>query len=44
MQVTLFRAATLEDWTDLMYTSMYGCAKSPSWPVTLAQLALINTN
>ena len=24
--VSLFRAATLEDWTDLMYTSMYGCA------------------
>ena len=23
--VALFRAATLEDWTDLMYTSMYGC-------------------
>jgi len=23
--LTLFRAATLEDWTDLMYTSMYGC-------------------
>ena len=23
--VSLFRAATLEDWTDLMYTSMYGC-------------------
>lgn len=24
--LSLFRAATLEDWTDLMYTSMYGCA------------------
>jgi voltage-gated sodium channel len=23
--LTLFRAATLEDWTDIMYTSMYGC-------------------
>lgn len=23
--VSLFRAATLEDWTDLMYTAMYGC-------------------
>ena len=32
--VTLFRAATLEDWTDLMYTSMYGCEQAPSWPVT----------
>ena len=30
--VTLFRAATLEDWTDLMYTSMYGCEQAPSWP------------
>lgn len=24
--VSLFRAATLEDWTDLMYIQMYGCA------------------
>ena len=23
--INLFRAATMEDWTDLMYTSMYGC-------------------
>ena len=23
---TLFRASTLEDWTDIMYTNMYGCA------------------
>ena len=23
-----------QDWTDLMYTSMYGCEKAPSWPVT----------
>ncbi|MEM6785982.1 MAG: ion transporter [Myxococcota bacterium] len=23
--VSLFRAVTLEDWTDLMYTQMYGC-------------------
>eukprot|EP00942_MAST-04A_sp_MAST-4A-sp1_P001585 g1585.t1 len=23
--LTLFRAATLEDWTDIMYTSIYGC-------------------
>ena len=23
--ITLFRAATLEDWTDVMYTVMYGC-------------------
>ena len=23
--LSLFRAATLEDWTDLMYTGMYGC-------------------
>mmetsp|Transcript_14306 Transcript_14306/g.29405 ORF Transcript_14306/g.29405 Transcript_14306/m.29405 type:complete len:927 (+) Transcript_14306:101-2881(+) len=25
--LTLFRAATLEDWTDLMYINMYGCHK-----------------
>eukprot|EP00949_MAST-11_sp_MAST-11-sp1_P001290 g1290.t1 len=25
--ISLFRAATLEDWTDLMYTSMFGCKK-----------------
>ena len=24
--VSLFRAATLEDWTDIMYTNVYGCA------------------
>ncbi len=24
--LSLFRAVTLEDWTDLMYTQMYGCA------------------
>ena len=24
--LTLFRCATLEDWTDVMYISMYGCA------------------
>lgn len=23
--VTLFRAATLEDWTDIMYINIYGC-------------------
>jgi hypothetical protein len=23
--VTLFRMATMEDWTDVMYVSMYGC-------------------
>uniref|UniRef100_A0A7S1CLA3 Ion transport domain-containing protein n=1 Tax=Bicosoecida sp. CB-2014 TaxID=1486930 RepID=A0A7S1CLA3_9STRA len=23
--LTLFRCATLEDWTDVMYTAMYGC-------------------
>jgi len=23
--VTLFRCATMEDWTDVMYVSMYGC-------------------
>ena len=23
--LSLFRAATLEDWTDIMYISMYGC-------------------
>lgn len=25
--ITLFRAATLDDWTDLMYTAMYGCER-----------------
>lgn len=25
--VTLFRAATLEDWTDIMYIDVYGCDK-----------------
>lgn len=25
--LTLFRVVTLEDWADLMYTEMYGCAK-----------------
>jgi len=24
--LSLFRAATLEDWTDIMYTNVYGCA------------------
>lgn len=41
--LTLFRGSTLEDWTDLMYTSMYGCAKSPSWPVTARWGALALT-
>ncbi len=27
--VSLFRVVTLEDWTDLMYTAMYGCADRP---------------
>ncbi|MBV7331475.1 ion transporter [Chloroflexi bacterium TSY] len=25
--ISLFRAVTLEDWTDLMYINMYGCAQ-----------------
>ena len=25
--MTLFRCATMEDWTDVMYISMYGCEK-----------------
>lgn len=25
--LTLWRCATLEDWTDVMYLSMYGCKK-----------------
>ena len=25
VMLTLFRCSTLEDWTDVMYTSMYGC-------------------
>ena len=28
--LSLFRAATLEDWTDIMYINMYGCDKYPS--------------
>ena len=28
--VTLFRVATLEDWTDVMYINMYGCDKYQS--------------
>lgn len=28
--LSLFRACTLEDWTDIMYISMYGCDKYPS--------------
>lgn len=27
--LTLFRTVTLEDWTDLMYIQMYGCAAYP---------------
>jgi len=23
--LSLFRCSTLEDWTDVMYTNMYGC-------------------
>ena len=30
--VNLFRAATLEDWTDIMYTSWYGCDNYPMGP------------
>jgi voltage-gated sodium channel len=32
--LSLFRSATLEDWTDIMYINMYGCDKygySASW-------------
>ena len=25
--LTLFRCSTLEDWTDVMYISIYGCAQ-----------------
>ncbi len=25
--LSLFRVVTLEDWTDVMYTNMYGCAE-----------------
>jgi voltage-gated sodium channel len=28
--MTLFRAATLEDWTDIMYINMYGCDRYTS--------------
>ena len=27
--VTLFRASTLEDWTDIMYISVFGCGANP---------------
>lgn len=27
--VTLFRCSTMEDWTDVMYTNMYGCKMYP---------------
>jgi voltage-gated sodium channel len=27
--LTLFRAVTLEDWADIMYTNIYGCDKTP---------------
>ena len=27
--LTLFRVCTLEDWTDVMYTQMFGCAEYP---------------
>jgi len=31
--LTLFRAATLEDWTDIMYINMYGCDRyGYDWP------------
>ena len=28
--LTLFRASTLEDWTDIMYINIYGCKDYPS--------------
>ena len=28
--LSLFRAATLEDWTDIMYISIFGCDKYTS--------------
>ena len=30
---SLFRASTLEDWTDIMYTNMYGCANYGAFPM-----------
>ena len=30
--VTLFRCATLEDWTDVMYINVYGCHRYPENP------------
>ena len=30
--VSLFRIVTLEDWTDIMYISMYGCDKYVGYP------------
>ena len=30
---SLFRASTLEDWTDIMYTNMYGCANYGHFPM-----------
>ena len=29
--LALFRCATLEDWTDIMYVNMYGCAEVDQW-------------
>ena len=38
--VNLFRAATLEDWTDIMYTSWYGCKNYPMAPNSTQAVAL----
>ena len=37
--LTLFRAATLEDWTDVMYISIYGCHRYPGGIYTVEDLA-----
>ena len=36
--LNLFRAATLEDWSDLMYTAWYGCELYPAAPVAAGAL------
>ena len=30
--LTLFRCSTLEDWSDVMYTQIYGCTAYPPHP------------
>lgn len=41
--LSLFRAATLEDWTDMMYINMYGCANYGYDTPELARLCTEST-